>query len=273
MADTRTRKTRPPRANLRPKSGAAILLGMVASLAAAPAFPQGTAAKPGPEAGAQGSASPSAPAGKTGAARAAESRETGPGTAAADWFPYRYVGLGGTGSRPEYVALTDGYTSIVARAGDVLGDRYRIEELRAKELVLTDLVSEKRGIIVRYADIQNRSADAPVQDAPAPVPRPGRPAATASPVERPAPRAPAEMVLPANQGDAGGGSVTESDIRTMISPPPVNRAEQPMPMEVTPPPEHNPMVVTPPAGNVPMITTPSRREHQEAVDIPLGPGK
>lgn len=270
MADTRKRKIGPPRANLRPKSGAAILLGVVASLAAAPAFPQGTAAKPGPEAGPQGSASPSAPAGKTGAARPAESREAGSGTAVADRFPYRYVGLGGTGSRPEFVALTDGVTSIVARAGDIVGDRYRIEELRAKELVLTDLASGKRGIIVRYADIQNRTPDAPAQNTPAP--RPARTTEPAAPVEmqRPAPRAPADMVPPANQ-EADGG-VPDSDIRTMIAPPPVNRAEQPMPMEVTPPPQHNPMVVTPPAKDVPMITTPSRREHQEAVDIPLGPG-
>jgi hypothetical protein len=62
-----------------------------------------------------------------------------------------------------------------------------------------------------------------------------------------------------------------ADLSAMIAPPPVNRAEQALPMEMLPPPERNPMIVTTPAQDIPMITTPSRREHAPTLDIPLGP--
>jgi len=253
---------------------AVIALGLVSAWAAGAAIAQGPDTKPGPggPAKAQGGGSPSAGNGKPEAGSLSE-RPTpaSPSSNVAQRFPYRYVGLGGTGSEPEFIALTDGVTSIVARAGDVVGDRYRIDELRAKELVLTDLASGERGIIVLYADIQYRSPDAPpAKDAA--TPRPSREIEAAPPLDIPAARPPTEPARPADQEASEAEGIPDSDIRTMIAPPPVNRAEQPMPMEVTPPPEHNPMIITPPSQEVPMITTPSRREHREAVDIPLGPG-
>lgn len=232
-------------------------------------FAQGTETKPvsPPPPGLEEAGVPAAAGGKAGSGRPAAG--AGPATGA-ERFPYRYVGLGGTGGKPEFLALTDGVTSIVARVGDVVGDRYRIDELRAEELVLTDLDSRDGGIVVPYADIQYRPPEAPAPEVPASSQT--RKAVPTPPLEFPSAGSPLEAARPSNPEAPASRDIPEADIRTMIAPPPVDRGNQPMPMEVTPPPQHNPMVVTPPAQDVPMITTPARREHQESVDIPLGPG-
>lgn len=203
------------------------------------------------------------------AARPAPASEA---TTVADQFPFRFVGLGGAGSKPEFIALTDGFTSFVVHAGDVIGDRYRIDELRAKEFVLTDIMSGKGRTTISYENIQYRAPEPSAQGAPATSSTPTTEAL--SPVDSSLLPGPVEAARAPDRDASGVEIRQEADIlRTMIAPPPVNRAEQAMPMEMMPPPKHNPMIITTPTEEIPMITTPSRREHREAIDIPLGPGK
>ena len=194
--------------------------------------------------------------------------------AAAERFPYRLVGLGGSGYSRDYIVLTDGFNSLVALKGDVVGDRYRIDALTSRALAVTDLATGERHIIIPYKQIQHRVAEATSKEAPVPAVSYQRPREAAAPAyksrarpSRTMRRAQPETIAPADtQADE------DKSLQAMIAPPPVNRAEQAMPMEMTPPPAHNPMVITMSPQEVPMIVTPSRREHQAPANIPLGPG-
>lgn len=196
--------------------------------------------------------------------------------AAAKRFPFSLVGLGGSGNSREYIVLTDGVISLVALKGDVVGNRYRIEALTSRALAVTDLATGERHIIIPYKQIQHRVAEAAPKEVPVPVPVVSyqRPREAAAPAYKSRARSSRTMrrAQPVSIEPADAQADGDESLQAMVAPPPVNRAEQAMPMEMTPPPAGNPMVVTAAPRDIPMITTPSRREHQAPVNIPLGPG-
>jgi len=194
--------------------------------------------------------------------------------AAAEQFPFRLVGLGGSGNSRDYIVLTDGVNSLVALKGDVVGDRYRIDALTSRALAVTDLATGERHIIIPYKQIQHRVAEAAARESPVPVVSYQRPREAAAPAykSRARPSRTMRRTQPETVAPADAQADEDESLQAMVAPPPVNRAEQAMPMEMTPPPAGNPMVVTAAPRDIPMITTPSRREHQAPANIPLGPG-